>query len=117
MAAEWKNNLASILLWLVCCAMYLSIGMVIFVAIEAENTDQIIADKTELRQNIRKTIQKKANFTKEQFDEFMKNISDAYSPDPRQWTYPTGFALSLQTITTIGKFIFYILLRWRQLSL
>jgi len=86
--------------------MYLSLGMVIFVAIEAENTEKIISEKEALRKSVRLEVRAKfikLNYTQEDVDEFMAKIREAFSPLPYRWTYFNALSLSIQTITTIGK--------------
>lgn len=103
---ECTKRLLGIIVWLLCCSMYLCLGMVIFVAIEAEHTEQIISEKQALRNSVRLEVRAKfikLNYSQEQVDEFMDKIREAFSPLPYRWTYFNALSLSIQTITTIGK--------------
>lgn len=93
----------TISVWLIVCIMYLSLGMVVFVALEEKTTSQTIQHKKKMQEQLKTDIQVRFNLSEHEFDSLMKRAVDAYSSMPPQWTYENSFALVLQTITTIGK--------------
>lgn len=103
MAKDCRKSVVTIVTWLLCCTMYLCLGMVIFVAIEAEHTEKIISDKQELRDILQTEFQTKLNISQDKVDLLMDRISEAFSPLPVRWTYLNALSLTIQTITTIGK--------------
>lgn len=82
------------------CA-YITLGMVIIVAIEKTDSDEK-QRKSKLLSDLQIDMTLKYNLTRKEFDLLADAIYDAKSPGPLQWTYGQGFSFVTQLVTTIG---------------
>ncbi|EDO43884.1 predicted protein, partial [Nematostella vectensis] len=93
--------LGNILLRFVLFIVYLSIGMVSFMAIEGPHQKVEAAKSKENQEELRLNTTRRFNMTNQEFENFVARALDAFQ-SPAEWSYKNSFAFVLQTVTTIG---------------
>lgn len=101
--SKFKSRFANLSLRFAVFCTYVALGMVIIVAIEKTDVDEISSKKAELLADLQASIMLKYNLSEGEFKSLADAIYDAKSPAPLKWTHGRGFSFAIQLVTTIGK--------------
>ena len=93
-------------------AIYVTLGMVMFVAIEdgeggASNEESTPTDLKKRREDLKRVTMAQYKMTSVEFDELYRQIRDsreAEESDESKWSYKNSFSFVVQVVTTVGEY-------------
>ena len=105
--STWKYRVSNFLLRFVVFCAFLTVGILVIVAIEKTGNEEK-QKKSMLLSDLQVNMTLKYNLTRKEFDLLADAIHEAKKPAPEQWTYGRGFSFVIQLVTTVGKLEFDI---------
>ncbi|KAL9966231.1 hypothetical protein ACROYT_G024277 [Oculina patagonica] len=99
LSREGRTLLFLFLIWLI----YLTIGMLIFRAVEHDGDKKPEKTKEQLLEKLKLNITAKYNMSKTDFDNLVQKIEEASSSNAGpEWSYAESMSFVIQLVTTIG---------------
>lgn len=93
------------LVWVI----YLTIGVIIFRAVEHDDDKEPVKTKEQLLESIKLNVTAKYNMSESEFNNIVQQIETASSSNAGpEWSYHESLAFVIQLVTTIGTLVIHV---------